>query len=36
MTADSHPGAEPTPVSGLFDAHLTVADLARSVAFYRD
>jgi lactoylglutathione lyase len=36
VTADSHPGAEPTPVSGLFEAHLTVADLARSVAFYRD
>ncbi len=24
------------PVSGLFEAHLTVADLGRSVAFYRD
>ena len=28
--------AEPVPVRGLFEAHLTVADLARSVAFYRD
>jgi lactoylglutathione lyase len=28
--------AEPIPVTGLFEAHLTVADLDRSVAFYRD
>jgi lactoylglutathione lyase len=28
--------AEPVPVRGLFEAHLTVADLERSVAFYRD
>jgi lactoylglutathione lyase len=28
--------AEPVPVRGLFEAHLTVADLDRSVAFYRD
>jgi lactoylglutathione lyase len=27
---------EPIPVTGLFEAHLTVADLDRSVAFYRD
>ncbi len=26
----------PVPIRGLFEAHLTVADLARSVAFYRD
>ncbi len=26
----------PVPVRGLFEAHLTVADLPRSVAFYRD
>lgn len=26
----------PTPVSRLFEAHLSVADLDRSVAFYRD
>ena len=25
-----------TPVEGLFEAHLTVSDLDRSVAFYRD
>ncbi len=25
-----------TPVAGLFEAHLTVSDLGRSVAFYRD
>lgn len=25
-----------TPTSGLFETHLTVADLARSTAFYRD
>src|SRR5690348_2333495 len=24
------------PVSGLFEAHLTVSNLARSIAFYRD
>lgn len=24
------------PVSGLYEAHLTVADLERSIAFYRD
>ena len=28
--------SEPIPVTGLFEAHLTVADLDRSVAFYRD
>ena len=28
--------AEPVPVAGLFETHLTVADLPRSVAFYRD
>jgi lactoylglutathione lyase len=27
---------EPVPVGGLFEAHLTVSDLSRSVAFYRD
>jgi lactoylglutathione lyase len=27
---------QPIPVRGLFEAHLTVADLDRSVAFYRD
>ena len=27
---------EPIPVAGLFEAHLTVSDLGRSVAFYRD
>ncbi len=27
---------DPVPVSGLFEAHLTVSDLKRSVAFYRD
>jgi lactoylglutathione lyase len=26
----------PVPVRGLFEAHLTVADLPRAVAFYRD
>ena len=26
----------PVPVTGLFETHLTVADLERSVAFYRD
>src|SRR3954467_15401625 len=24
------------PIRGLFEAHLTVSDLARSIAFYRD
>jgi lactoylglutathione lyase len=28
--------AQPVPVTGLFETHLTVADLSRSVAFYRD
>ena len=28
--------AEPTPVRGLFETHLTVRDVQRSVAFYRD
>jgi lactoylglutathione lyase len=28
--------AVPVPVDGLFEAHLTVADLDRAVAFYRD
>ena len=28
--------SEPVPTSGLFEAHLTVSDLDRSVAFYRD
>jgi lactoylglutathione lyase len=27
---------EPVPVGGLFETHLTVSDLSRSVAFYRD
>jgi lactoylglutathione lyase len=27
---------EPTPVRGLFETHLTVRDVPRSVAFYRD
>jgi len=27
---------EPVPVAGLFETHLTVSDLERSVAFYRD
>jgi lactoylglutathione lyase len=27
---------DPVPVSGLFEAHLTVSDLDRSAAFYRD
>jgi lactoylglutathione lyase len=27
---------EPIPVTGLFEAHLTVADLDRSIEFYRD
>jgi lactoylglutathione lyase len=28
--------AGPVPVRGLFEAHLTVADLGRSTSFYRD
>jgi lactoylglutathione lyase len=28
--------ATPAPVRGLFETHLTVRDVARSVAFYRD
>ena len=28
--------SEPTPVRGLFETHLTVRDVPRSVAFYRD
>ena len=28
--------AQPVPIRGLFEAHLTVADLGRAVAFYRD
>ncbi|MGH2979672.1 MAG: VOC family protein [Solirubrobacterales bacterium] len=28
--------SSPTPVRGLFEAHLTVRDVPRSVAFYRD
>lgn len=28
--------SEPVPVHGLFETHLTVSDLDRSVAFYRD
>jgi lactoylglutathione lyase len=28
--------AVPPPVQGLFETHLTVADLDRSIAFYRD
>ena len=27
---------QPVPVHGLFETHLTVGDLARSIAFYRD
>ena len=27
---------EPVPVRGLFEAHLTVSDVGRSVAFYRE
>ena len=27
---------EPLPVRGIFETHLTVSDLDRSVAFYRD
>jgi lactoylglutathione lyase len=33
---NSAPANKPTPVTGLFEAHLTVADLDRSLAFYRD
>lgn len=29
-------GAEPLPVRGLFEAHLTVSDMSRAVDFYRD
>ena len=36
MTADSQTSPAPIAVSGPFEAHLTVADLTRSVAFYRD
>ena len=28
--------AAPVPVGGLFETHLTVGDLSRSVAFYRE
>ena len=28
--------ADPVPIRGLYEAHLTVSDLERSVAFYRD
>jgi lactoylglutathione lyase len=28
--------ATPLPIDGLFETHLTVSDLGRSVAFYRD
>ena len=28
--------SEPIPTSGLFETHLTVSDLERSIAFYRD
>jgi lactoylglutathione lyase len=28
--------AEPVPVAGLFETHLTVSDVDRSIAFYRD
>jgi hypothetical protein len=27
---------QPTPISDLFEAHLTVTDLDRAIAFYRD
>ena len=30
------PISAPTPIRGLFEAHLTVTDIARSTAFYRD
>ena len=37
-TAHEHAAGmtKPVPVTGLFETHLTVADLNRSVAFYRD
>lgn len=35
MDADAA-ATRPVPVHGLFEAHLTVSDLDRSVAFYRD
>ena len=28
--------AEPIPIQGLFEVHLTVSDLQRSIDFYRD
>jgi lactoylglutathione lyase len=34
--AASEVTTEPIPVAGLFETHLTVSDLSRSVAFYRD
>lgn len=34
--AASEHTTEPVPVAGLFETHLTVSDLNRSVAFYRD
>ena len=34
MTDDTVP--PPVPVRGLFEAHLTVSDLQRSITFYRD
>jgi len=34
MTDDTVP--PPVPVRGLFETHLTVSDLQRSIAFYRD
>ena len=30
------PSENLTPISGLFEAHLTVSELDRAVAFYRD
>jgi lactoylglutathione lyase len=35
MSADFPPD-RPVRIDGLFETHLTVADLDRSVAFYRD
>ena len=36
----THPGhaavPQPVAVGGLFETHLTVSDLSRSVAFYRE
>src|SRR5712692_10026242 len=29
-------GPNPTPIADLFEAHLTVSELDRAVAFYRD